>query len=76
MTPATYAPRTKRNRVIDLSLPYPSLEVAFSFYRAACHYPEATFEQITKRLVARGFGNTKASVAFKKAAKNMFSLAH
>jgi hypothetical protein len=76
MTPATYTPRTKRNRIIDLSLPYPSLEVAFSFYSAARHYPEATFEQITKCLVARGFGKTKASAAFKKAAKNMFSFAH
>jgi hypothetical protein len=66
----------RRNRIIDLSLPYPSLEVAFSFYSAATDFPKATFEQITKRLVARGCGKTKAGAAFKKVAKNMFSLAH
>jgi hypothetical protein len=52
--------------------PIPSSELAV-FYNAACDHPKATFAQIVKRVVPRGF--EKSSAAFKKEARKMFDLA-
>jgi hypothetical protein len=51
-------------------------DLAVSFYDEACDYPKKTFEQITKRVVPRGFGKSKTSEAFRKEARKTFDLAH
>jgi hypothetical protein len=50
-------------------------DLAVSFYDMAAGYLNETFEQIAKRVVPRGFGNTKTSAAFKREARKMFDLA-
>lgn len=44
-----------------------------TFYDAANDEPKATFQQIAKRVMPRGW--IKASAAFKKEARKMFDLA-
>jgi len=50
-------------------------DLAVSFYDMAADYPKESFDQITKRVVPRGFGGTKSSGAFKKEARKMYDLA-
>jgi hypothetical protein len=50
-------------------------DLAVCFYDEACDYPKENFEQITKRVVARGFGKSKTSAALRKEARKMFNLA-
>jgi hypothetical protein len=52
--------------------PFPLSEIAV-FYDAACDHPKATFAQIAKRVVPRGFDKTSA--VFKKEARRVFNLA-
>jgi hypothetical protein len=42
----------------------------------AIDHPRESFEMIAKRVVPKGFGKLKSSVAFKKEAKRMYNLAH
>jgi hypothetical protein len=63
----------KTKRTTKLS--FPQQELAVSFYDAACDQPSATFAQIAKRLVPRGFGKSTSGGAFKKEARKMFDLA-
>jgi hypothetical protein len=65
----------KRKRPAMPALTFPQLDLAICFYDEACDYPKETFEQITKRVVPRGFGNAKTSEAFRKEARKMFNLA-
>ena len=46
-----------------------------NFYDAANDEPKATFEQVAKKVVPRGFGKSTSSAAFKKEAQKMFNLA-
>jgi hypothetical protein len=41
----------------------------------AADYPKATFAQVAKRVVPRGFGKTKTSVTFREEGRRMFNLA-
>jgi hypothetical protein len=50
-------------------------DLAVSFYDAAADYPKESFQQVAKRVVPRGFGKTKTSVAFEREARRMFNLA-
>jgi hypothetical protein len=65
----------KRKRLTDSPLPFLQLEVAISFYDMAADCPREDFEQITKRLLPRGFGRFKMAASFKKEARKMFNLA-
>jgi hypothetical protein len=56
-------------------LAFEQQELAVNFYDAACDSPRATFEQIAKQVVPRGFGRSKTSAAFKREARKMFKLA-
>jgi hypothetical protein len=58
------------------ALTFPQLELAICFYDEACDYPEENFKQITKRVLPRGFGKLKTSVAFRNEARKMCGLAH
>jgi hypothetical protein len=57
------------------ALTFPQIELAITLYDVACDYPKENFEQITKRVVPRGFGKSKTSGAFRKEARKMFALA-
>jgi hypothetical protein len=50
-------------------------ELAVNFYDAANDEPSATFGQVAKQVVPRGFGKSKSSAAFKREARKMFNLA-
>jgi hypothetical protein len=50
-------------------------ELAVNFYDSACDWPSATFQQITKQVVPRGFSKSTTSAAFRKEARKMFDLA-
>jgi hypothetical protein len=63
----------KTKRAAKFSLP--QQELAVNFYDAACDEPSATFEQVAKQVVPRGFGKSKSSAAFEKEARKMFNLA-
>jgi hypothetical protein len=52
--------------------PFPLAEVAV-FYDEACDAPKATFAQVVKRVVPKGFN--QASPYFKKQARKMYDLA-
>lgn len=65
----------KRKHPAIPALTFPQSELAVCFYDEANDYPKETFEQITKRVVPRGFGKSKTSAAFKKEARKMFNLA-
>jgi hypothetical protein len=65
----------KRKRPVPSALSFPQIELAVCFYDEANDYPKETFEQITKRVIPRGFGNAKTSEAFRKEARKMFNLA-
>jgi hypothetical protein len=56
-------------------LSFAQQELAVNFYDAACDEPRATFEEIAKRALPRGFGKSKSSAAFKEEARKMFDLA-
>jgi hypothetical protein len=56
-------------------LSFAQQELAVNFYDAANDEPSATFEQIAKQVVPRGFGKSKSSGAFKREARKMFNLA-
>jgi hypothetical protein len=56
-------------------LAFAQQELAVNFYDAANDEPSATFEQIAKQVVPRGFGKSKSSGAFKREARKMFNLA-
>jgi hypothetical protein len=56
-------------------LPLSQLDVAIYFYDMAADHPHESFEQITKRLLPRGFGRSKTAPAFKREAKKMYDLA-
>jgi len=60
---------------LTAKLSFPQHELAANFYDVACDEPSMTFEWVAKRMVPRGFGKSKSSAAFKKEARNMFSLA-
>lgn len=55
----------------DLSME--ETDLAVNFYDVANDYPKESFIQIAKRVMPRGW--IKASVAFKREARRMFSLA-
>jgi hypothetical protein len=63
----------KTKRTARLS--FEQQELATTFYDAANDEPSATFEQVAKKVVPRGFGNSKTSAAFKREARKMFNLA-
>jgi hypothetical protein len=65
----------KRERPAIPALTFPQLELAICFYDEACDYPKETFEQITKRVVPRGFGKAKTSAPFRREARKMFYFA-
>jgi hypothetical protein len=54
-------------------LSFEQQELAITFYDAANDEPKATFQQIAKRVMPRGW--IKASAAFKQEARKMFTLA-
>jgi hypothetical protein len=56
-------------------LSFAQQELTVNFYDAACDKPNATFEQIAKQVVPRGFGKSDSSAAFKSEARKMFDLA-
>jgi hypothetical protein len=56
-------------------LSFEQQELAVNFYDAANDEPSATFEQVAKQVVPRGFGKSKSSAAFKREACKMFDLA-
>jgi hypothetical protein len=64
-----------RKRPAVRPLSFQQSDIAVSFYDAACDYPKESFEQITKRLAARGFGKSRTSAVFKQDAREMFTLA-
>ena len=64
---------TKTKRTARLS--FEQQELAVNFYDAANDEPSATFEQVAKKVVPRGFGKSTTSAAFKKEARKMFDLA-
>jgi hypothetical protein len=63
----------KTKRTAQLS--FEQQELAVTFYDVACDRPHATFEQVAKKVVPRGFGKSKSSARFKKEARKMFDLA-
>jgi hypothetical protein len=63
----------KTKRTARLS--FEQQELAVNFYDAANDEPSATFEQVAKKVVARGFGKSKSGAAFKREARRMFDLA-
>jgi hypothetical protein len=63
----------KPKRAAKLS--FEQQELAVNFYDAANDEPSATFEQVAKKVVPRGFGKSKSCAAFKKEARKMFNLA-
>jgi hypothetical protein len=65
----------KRKRPVTPVLTVPQLEMAICFYDVACDNPKRSFEQITMRVLPRGFGESKASVRFKKEARKTCDLA-
>jgi hypothetical protein len=67
MSPA----KTKRSATLS----FEQQELAVNFYDVANDSPKATFEQVAKKVVPRGFGKSKTSAAFKKEARKMFRLA-
>jgi hypothetical protein len=68
------APMKKKRATRD-PLTLEQSELAVCFYDAGNDHPSETFAQIAKRVVPRGFGKSKTSVAFKKEARKMFMLA-
>jgi hypothetical protein len=64
---------TKTKRSATLS--FVQQELSVNFYDAANDEPKATFEQVAKKVVPRGFGKSKSSAAFKREARKMFDLA-
>ena len=50
-------------------------DLAISFYDMAVDHPRESLEMITKRVVPKGFGNSKTSARFKQEARRMFYLA-
>ncbi len=65
----------KMSRTHATKLSFQQQELAVNFYDAACDAPRATFEQIAKEVVPRGFGKSKTGAAFKREARKMFTLA-
>jgi hypothetical protein len=65
-----------RKRLAPGVLPLSQLDVAISFYDMAADFPRENFEQITKRLLPRGFGKSKTAAAFEREARKMCNLAH
>jgi hypothetical protein len=65
----------KRKRPATPDLPMEQSDIAVSFYDAAVDHPRESFEMISKRIVPKGFGKSKSSVAFRKEARKMFDLA-
>jgi hypothetical protein len=65
-----------RKRLAPGVLPLSQLDVAISFYDLAADHPHESFEQITKRLLPRGFGRSRTAAAFEREARKMFNLAH
>jgi len=63
----------KTKRTARLS--FEQQELAVNFYDAANDEPSATFEQVAKKVVPRGFGKSKTSAAFKRESRKMFNLA-
>jgi hypothetical protein len=63
----------KTKRAAKLS--FEQRELAVNFYDVANDSPRATFEQVAKKVVPRGFGRSNTSAAFKKEARKMFDLA-
>ena len=64
---------TKTKRSATLS--FEQQKLAVNFYDAANDSPRATFEQVAKKVVPRGFRKSKTSAAFKREARKMFKLA-
>ena len=56
-------------------LSFEQQELPVIFYDVANDSRRATFEQVAKRVVSRGFGKSKSSAAFKREARKMFKLA-
>jgi hypothetical protein len=72
--------KTKRTAKLSFAertakLSFEQQELATNFYDVANDKPRATFEQVAKQVVPRGFGKSKTSAAFKKEARTMFDLA-
>jgi hypothetical protein len=59
----------------ESTLLFSQIEPVVCLYDEACDYPKETFEQITKRVVPRGFGKAKTSAAFRQEARKLFYLA-
>jgi hypothetical protein len=55
----------------ESTLLFSQIEPVVCLYDEACDYPKETFEQITKRVVPRGFGKAKTSAALKKSVTNI-----
>jgi hypothetical protein len=49
-------------------------DLAVCFYDEANDHPKETFEQIAKRVVPRGFGESRTSLTFRKEAGKLFNL--
>ena len=64
-----------RKRLAPGVLPLSQLDAAISFYDMAADHPHDSFEQITTRLLPRGFGRSKTAAAFEREARRMFKLA-
>jgi len=63
----------KQNRPAAPDLPMEQTDLAVSFYDMAADYPKKNFDQITKRVMPRGW--SKSSAAFKKEERKMYDLA-
>jgi hypothetical protein len=63
----------KTKRTAKLS--FEQQELAVNFYDAANDEPNATFAQIAKQVVPRGFGKSNSGASFKREARKMFNLA-
>jgi hypothetical protein len=63
----------KRKRLAAPSLSMEQVDLAVNFYDVANDHPNESFTQIAKRVMPRGW--TKASAAFKREARRMFTLA-
>jgi hypothetical protein len=55
-------------------LPLSQLDVAIYFYDMAADCPPENFEQISKRLLPRGFGKSKTAAVFKREARKLYNL--
>jgi hypothetical protein len=64
-----------RRRPTPRPLSFQQSDLAVCFYDEACDHPKESFEQITKRVVPRGFGKSKTAAAFKRETRRMFELA-